>query len=63
MHNEGKTKTTYMKLLGAITNFQFLFNSTFKSEAFQNVIKESNEEDENNGNIIDSLDNNSFIKK
>lgn len=63
MHNEGKTKTTYRFPLGSSTNSQFLFNTPFMSEAFQNVIKESNEEDENKDNIIDSLDKATFIYK
>ena len=63
MHNEGKTKTTYRFPLGGSTNSQFLFNTPFMSEAFQNVIKESNEEDENKDNIIDSLDKATFIYK
>ena len=63
MHNEGKTKTTYRKPIGGVTNSQFLFNTPFVSESFQKVIKETKEEEENNENIIDSLDNASFIHK
>ena len=63
MHNEGKTKTTYRKPTGGITNSQFLFNTPFVSESFQKVIKETKEEEEHNENIIDSLDNASFIHK
>lgn len=64
MHNEGKTKTTYRKPTGGVTNSQFLFNTPFVSENFQKVIKESKEEEENNNEkIIDSLDNASFIHK
>ena len=63
MHNEGKTKTTYRKPTAGITNSQFLFNTPFVSESFQKVIKETKEEEEQNENIIDSLDNASFIHK
>ena len=62
MHNEGKTKTTYRKPTGGVTNSQFLFNTPFVSENFQKVIKEE-EEENNNEKIIDSLDNASFIHK
>ena len=60
MHNEGKTKTSYKKAIGG-NNSQF-FNTPFVSEPFQNVIKESNEEEQNE-NISFALDNSSFTYK
>ena len=64
MHNEGKTKTTYKKSNSSMANSSLLFNPPLVSDSFQNVIKESkDEEKEDNENIIDSLDNASFILK
>ena len=64
MHNEGKMRTTYRKLIGDIVNSNFFFNTPFISEAFQKVIKDSSEDiDINNENKIDSLNNPSFIYK
>jgi len=60
MHNEGKTKTSYKKAIGG-NNSQF-FNTPFVSEPFQNVIKESNEEEQKE-NISFALDNSSFTYK
>jgi hypothetical protein len=62
MHKEGKLNTTYKKPVGSISNSQFLFNTPFVSDAFKNVIKESNEEEEGN-NQYKTLDCDTFVHK
>ena len=48
--------------IGNITNSQFLFNSPFVTESFQNIIRES-KDNEQNENMRLSLNNSAFIYK
>ena len=57
-----KLSSKHFGSIGNITNSQFLFNSPFVTESFQNIIRES-KDNEQNENMRLSLNNSAFIYK
>ena len=63
LHNEGKTKTTYKRQVTGSANSNLLFHDLDVSESFKNILKETNEEENNREIKTESLESASFIYK